>query len=99
MLTAHFIARVRERIGPHVDPVFLAEYILRALDEGRDDLVTFVGRVNRNGLRCFRLRVEDGRLFYVLLDTHKSQLVTVLPPGFTVGRQNRNNIHLEGGEI
>lgn len=82
MISSHFIQRVRERIGEHVCPITLGDWLLHNLRNERQDVLKFVGRVNRRGLRIFRFRVEDGRHFYALIDTESTTLVTVMPPGF-----------------
>lgn len=95
MISQHFIARVRERIGPGVDPITLGNGLLWAYRNQRADLIEYIGRVNRYGLRVFRFRhAPDGRVFYVLLDTEKMTLVTVMPPGFRLPRQGGDMIQL-----
>lgn len=96
MLTAHFIRRVHERVGQDVDAVHLARHILEGLDTGDTE---FMCRVNRGGLRCFRFRSFDGQVFYVLIDTRKHDCVTVLPPGFAVGRLGKSPLKLKDGLI
>ena len=92
MLTAHFIKRVRERVGKDVDAVLLARHILDGLDTGDTE---FMCRVSRRGLRCFRFRSFDGRLFYALIDTDTNDCVTVLPPGFLLGRHGKGPLALK----
>ena len=92
MLTAHFIKRVRERVGRDVDAVLLARHILDGLDTGDTE---FMCRVSRRGLRCFRFRSFDGRLFYALIDTDTNDCVTVLPPGFLLGRHGKTPLDLK----
>ena len=99
MISQHFIARARERIGPQVDPVQTGLSILQAIRHERNDLVTFVARVNRKGLRIFRFRVEDGRWFYALVDTEHMTLVTVMPPGFRTPRQGKGFVRLKEVDI
>ena len=95
MISKHFVQRVRERIGPHVCPMTLGEGLLWAFRNERHDLLEFIGRVNRRGLRIFRFRVAgDGRHFYVLIDTEATTLVTVMPPGFRTPRQGGGKIEL-----
>lgn len=95
-LTDHFKLRVRERVGAHVNAFSLAHHVLEGLDSG--DTV-YIGRVNRNGMRCFRFLDFDQRTFYVLIDTEKNALVTVLPPGFTLGKQNGSSITLQDSDL
>lgn len=97
--TAHFIARVRERVGPHVDPIEIADGIIWAIQSGRDDLVEYVGRVSRDGKRLFRFRVPDGRYFYALVSTAHSRCVTILPPGYRVQREGKGAIYLREDEV
>lgn len=78
--TYHFRRRVGERIG-NVDADTLADGIFWAIDNGRADLVEYVCRVTREGMRVFRFRVPDGRVFLALIDTEKRSAVTVFPPG------------------
>jgi hypothetical protein len=93
-VTGHFIARVRERMGPEVDPVGLGGFLLRAIRR-EDPSVVFVSRVNRSGLRIFRFTGRCGRTFYALVDTDDMSCVTVMPPGFTVPRHGRAALNLE----
>lgn len=92
MLTAHFMQRVSERLGPEVDPDSLARHILYGLDTGD---TAFVCRVNRQGLRCFRFKAFDGRTFYVLIDTEEMAIVTILPPGFRIHREGKDPVDLK----
>lgn len=80
-ITAHWCQRVRERIGEGVCPVDLARGILWAVDHGRDDLVVYLGRLSRGGLRAFRFRVPDGRYFAALVDMDHRSTITVLTAG------------------
>ena len=73
----------------------LGEGLLWAFRNERHDLLEFIARVNRRGLRIFRFRVaEDGRYFYVLIDTDTVTLVTVMPPGFKTPREGGGKIAL-----
>ena len=86
ILTTHFKERVRSRIGPHVDVAALGRHIIDGIDTGDS---AYVGRINRDGVRCFRFQVpEDERVFYALVDTTRMQLITVLPAGWRINRQN-----------
>jgi hypothetical protein len=95
--TNHFIERVAERIGPHVDARALARWIVDAIRKDRTDLVEYVSRVSRDGKRVFRFRLRD-EVFFVLVDTQNMQCVTVFRPGFAVGREGRSKIILEGSQ-
>ena len=95
MTTRHFIERVRERVGPHVDPYEMGDGLIEAIQEGRNDLVEFVGRIHRTGLRCFRFQVPDGRFFYALVDTERWRAVTVLHPGHKIRRERKGDIYLK----
>jgi len=92
MLTAHFMQRVRERVGPEVDALALAQHIFIGLDTGDTE---FVARVNKDGLRCFGFRAFCGRRFYVLIDTEQNRCVTILPAGAKLTRMNRDTITLK----
>ena len=86
IVTTHFRDRVRTRIGPHVDAVALSQHIIDGIDTGDSE---FIARVNRRGVRCFRFQVpEDGRFFYALVETDPMKLITVLPAGWRISRQN-----------
>jgi hypothetical protein len=76
--TEHFRQRVRERIGGDIDPDFLALGIVWAIDNDRRDLVQYVGRVTKQGLRAFRFRVPGGRRFVALVNTTEKRCITVL---------------------
>jgi hypothetical protein len=97
--TTHFIGRVAERIGAAVDPRVLADGIVWAIRQERDDIVEFVTRVDRRGCRIFRFRVPDGRQFYALVNTDEMRCITVLPPGFTVPRQGKSRMKLKETDI
>lgn len=79
-VTAHWRQRVGQRIGPTVCPELLARALFWAIDARRHDLVAYVGRVRRDGVRAFRFRVPDGRIFVALLDTEQRSAITVLAP-------------------
>ena len=77
-ITAHWCQRVRERVGVAECPVVLARAIFWAIDHHRDDMVQYLGRVRRDGVRAFRFRTVDGRYFVALLNTSDRCPVTVL---------------------
>lgn len=94
--TVHFARRVRERIGASPDPYYLAEGIIWGIENARTDLVQFVCRTDRKGLRMFRFRVPpSGRVYYALVDTETMTCITVMPPGFVVGRQGKTHLELK----
>ena len=76
-MTHHWKQRVRERIG-NVDPKVLWDGIVWALENNRTDLVEYVCRVNKNGLRAFRFRTPDERFWVALVNTKDGVPVTVL---------------------
>lgn len=84
VVTAHWRQRVGERIGSGVCPDELARALLWAIDHRRDDLVRFVGRVRRDGVRAFRFRVPDGRIYLALINVERRSVVTVLQQGHEV---------------
>lgn len=93
---AHFARRVRERIGASPDPRHLADGIIWAIENHRTDLVQFVSRTDKKGLRLFRFRVPPrGRVYYALVDTETMTCITVMPPGFAVGRQGKTHLELK----
>ena len=92
MLTRHFRERVHQRVGPGIDPDELAAGIWWAIENNRNDLVSFVARLSRNGLRMFRFRVPDGRVFLAVLDTKAMQAVTVYPPGRVIRREGKRPV-------
>ena len=79
-ITAHWRMRVRQRISVTACPELLAHALFWAVDARRHDLVAYVGRVRRDGVRAFRFRVPDGRFFVALLDTERRSAITVLAP-------------------
>ena len=97
--TQHFRQRVAERIGPDVDADTLAAAIVTAIRRERTDLVTFVARINRDGLRLFRFRTPQGRAFYAAVNTVDMACVTVMPPGFVVPRQGKGRITLRDVDL
>jgi hypothetical protein len=96
--TRHFVARVRERIGPDVDPYVLAETLLTGVDR-HDPAVQFVARTFKDGRRVFRYVLEDSRPFYFLINTEERRCVTVLPPGFTLGRHGKSRLVLKEHDL
>lgn len=97
--TTHFAKRVAERIGPEVNAAQLAFGIVSDIRDERGDLVEFVARVNKQGLRLFRFRVPCRGVFYALVDTSSMVCVTVLPPGFTVPCQGKGRIKLKETDL
>jgi hypothetical protein len=94
--TVHFARRVRERIGAATDPHDLAKSMIWAIENARTDLVQFVCRTDKQGLRVFRFCVpETTRTFFALVDTNTMTCITVLPPGFLVGRQGKSHLELK----
>lgn len=89
----HFIQRVHERIGPHVDPHAVWVSIIAGI-ECRSDDVQFVGRLGRCGRRLWRFTV-DGEPFFVVFDHEKNIPITVLPPHGEVKRHPK----MRGGTI
>lgn len=83
-VTAHWRQRVGQRIGATVCPDLLARALFWAIDAHCHDLVAYLGRVRRDGLRAFRFRIPDGRIFVALLDTERRSAVTVLAPDHAV---------------
>jgi hypothetical protein len=79
-ISDHFVERVKERIGEHVDPLELGRLLFDAIDQGRDDYVQFVMRLDRNGRRLFKFRCPKERLFYAILNTKTRAAITVLMP-------------------
>lgn len=80
-VTQHWRQRVAERIGLGICPDLLASALLTAIDARRDDLVAYLGRVRRDGMRAFRFRVSDGRYFVALIESDRRAVVTVLVDG------------------
>jgi len=93
--TTHFIDRVRERIGVHVNGERLADALCEAIRTENTGRAQFVSRVDRSGKRIFRFRTADRRTFYALVDTDQMVCITIMPPGFTVGRQSKPRLELE----
>jgi hypothetical protein len=91
--TRHFIDRVRERMGPQVDPDLLAWRLVRSIRAGDEADVQFVSRVNKDGARLFRF-LHGGREFFALVDTDSMTCVSVFPPGFDIGRQEKSRLRL-----
>lgn len=83
-ITAHWRQRVRQRIGRAVCPDLLALGLFWAIDAHRHDLVAYLGRVRRDGVRAFRFRIPDGRFFVALLDMERRRAITVLAPEHVV---------------
>jgi hypothetical protein len=99
-VTRHFIDRAVERLGYAIpQAVELAEGLIWAIQNHRDDLAEFVARVDRRGCRLFRFRAVDGRCYYALVDTDDMRCVTVLPAGFTVGRQGKSRLKLKEKDL
>jgi hypothetical protein len=98
--TSHFVRRAVERIGCTVEEATaLAEGLVAAIGTGRDDIATFVSRVDRTGCRLFRFRSADGRDFFALVNTNGMACITVLPAGFTVPRQGKGRLKLRERDL
>jgi hypothetical protein len=94
--TRHFIDRAVERLGYTAPQAAeLAEKLVWAVQNQRDDIAAFVARVNRNGGRLFRFQAVNGQAYYALVDTEKWTCVTVMPPGFVVGREGKPRLQLK----
>ena len=92
--------RAVERIGCTVEEATaLAEGLVAAIGTGRDDIATFVSRVDRTGCRLFRFRSADGRDFFALVNTNDMACITVLPAGFTVPRQGKGRLKLRERDL
>lgn len=99
-VSKHFIFRARERLAyDHAQAQELGEGLFWAIDRQREDLVEFIGRVSRDGKRLFRFRAANGRHYYALLDTESRTCVTVLPPGYTAGREGKSYIKLRDTDL
>jgi hypothetical protein len=94
-VTVHFIERVAERLGPEEDAVRLGERLVEAVINGDSSVASFVTRVDRTGNRVFAFTARSGRTFYAVIDTQAMVCVTLMPPGFTVRRPNKNRLLLE----
>lgn len=91
--THHFMQRVHERMGSHVNPMTLAGRLLRAIEAGDESEAQFVARVSKDGRRIFRFE-EEGREFFVLVNTYQKVCISVFLPGYEVGRQDRPRLTL-----
>ncbi|APX88659.1 hypothetical protein BV394_02030 [Brevirhabdus pacifica] len=77
-VTSHFRERVAQRVGGALDPEELAAALDWAISENRSDLVEYVGRRNRRGVRVFRFRAApDGRMFLAVIDTQAGAAITL----------------------
>lgn len=94
-MSPHFAQRVAERIGPDYPARMLWDALIWAIENERTDLVSFVSRVSRCGRRLFRFRATDGRFFFVLYHTENKQPITIMPPGFTIGREGKSKMELK----
>jgi hypothetical protein len=98
--TNHFVQRAMERVGCSAEEATaLAEGLVAAIGTGRDDIATFVSRVDRTGCRLFRFRSADGRDFFALVNTNGMACITVLPAGFTVPRQGKGRLKLRERDL
>ena len=99
-VSEHFILRAQERLGyDKARAVDLGESLFWAIDNRREDLARFVSRVSRDGRRLFRFRASCGRYYYALLDTENRSCVTIMPPGYVVGRQGKSYMQLKETDI
>lgn len=94
-MTAHWCQRVRERVSQKTCATTLARAIFWAIDNGRDDVVVYLGRVRRDGVRAFRFRFTDGRYFVALLNLDDRRPITVLPPGRAVRLSRGRYVSIE----
>ena len=94
--TLHFIQRAKERLGIRTkEAVALADMLVQAVKNEDTSVATFVTRVDRTGCRVFRFAADGGQAWYALVDTDKMVCVTILPPGFYVGRQGKSRLRLK----
>lgn len=95
----HFYGRVRERIGPHIDPQVFARGIIEEMKKGRDSpALLFIARLGGGcARRVWRVTI-DGTNHFIIYDHRLNAPVTVLLPSWTikVARKNRfRHLHLE----
>lgn len=90
-ITTHWRQRVLERIGPDVCPYLLADELLRAIAQGDQRRVEFLGRLRRDGIRAFRFALLGGRVFVALVETDRWVAITVLGEG--------HSLRLHRGEV
>lgn len=95
-VSEHFIQRAQERLGYDRDRAMALGHILfRLIDTGQDRNIRFVARVSRDGKRIFQFTAKGARPFYALLDTEARACVTILPPGFVIGREGKTPMQLK----
>lgn len=100
-VTQHFVHRAVERMGCTPDEaVHIGQGILWALQNERWDLIEFVCRVSRDGMRVFRFRyTPTGRSWFAMVDTRRAVCVTVLPSGFVIPRQGKHRLKLKEEDL
>ena len=83
--TTHFKERVAQRIGPDICGQKLADEVVRAIAEGRDDFARFACKA-KNG-PVYRIEIPDRGTFYVAMNEAKDTAITVLEPGGALRRK------------
>ena len=76
-MTGHFVARVRERIGPGANARKLWLWLRERIESG--DGVEYLGRCSAPDVRRFRFTYPDGRRFVAVVNTEMMIPITVLP--------------------
>lgn len=87
-VSPHFRERVAQRLGQGVDPLALAHEIDDAL-RTQSDRLHYIGRGRVPHTACYRYRLSDGRITYVIVMTATRRPVTVLEPGFKLTRRGK----------
>lgn len=79
ILTKHFRTRVTERLGASADPDYIGRAIAWAIENQRQDLIEYLGRQDKHGLRVWRFRYPDGRFIRVIINHTANVAVTLFP--------------------
>jgi len=94
VVTAHWRARVLERLGRGVDADALAEAIAWEIDkEGCN--VQYLGRVSRDGKRVYRFAFPKdlGGAALVKTDEVQIRFITLYESGWRISREGKKSVH------
>jgi len=93
VVTAHWRARVRERMGREVAAAALAKTIAAAIHTSGPG-VQYLGRVSRSGKRIYRFAFPGGLngTAMVVMDERHIRFITVFDSGWRIPRQGKRSV-------
>ena len=94
VVTAHWRARVLERMGRGVDADALAEAIAWDIDNGGEN-TAYLGRVSRAGKRAYRFTFPGNinGAAIVIPTERQIRFITVFESGWRIPREGKKSVH------